>query len=87
MRHSKYGDLAVGDMLQVEIDGRSLPVVVAEYIPGTWKARVHPYVGPDSGWFDAADVQRWRDEHWGWLKAKGVTPRMVAEAMFPENWR
>lgn len=88
MEHSKYGRLWNGDMLVVELaDGRKQSVVVSDYKLNTWKAQVHPHVGPDFGWFDAAQVQRWRDEHWDRLKSAGITPQMVAEAMYPEIWR
>jgi hypothetical protein len=88
MKHSKYGDLAIGDMVDVEVDGKMYPATVTEYVPDAWKCRVHPYrLGTDAGYFDAADVQRWRDALWDWLKAKGITPQMIARAMYPGNWR
>ena len=88
LEHSKYGDLAIGDMLTVPDGDRRSSATITEYWHGAWKCRVHPYMlGPDAGWFDAADVQRWRDEYWDSLKVAGITPQMMAEAMFPENWR
>jgi hypothetical protein len=88
MKHSEYGDLSIGDMVDVEVSGVRHPATVTEYVPGTWKCRVHPYVlGEDSGWFDAADVQRWRDEKWNWFKEKGIAPQAIAAAIFHGNWR
>lgn len=51
------------------------------------RIRIHPYFGPDVGWFPRSEVIAWRDQTWkGWDEA-GIKPVDLAKALFPENWK
>ena len=49
--------------------------------------RIHPYFGPDVGYFPRADVIAWRDATWKDWDDRGITPAKLAKAMFSENWK
>lgn len=51
------------------------------------RIRIHPYYGPDAGWFSHAEVKVWRDATWKDWDDRGITPLAFAKAMFPENWK
>ena len=70
-----------GDILKTPFGYAEVQEIESERI------RVHPYHGPDVGWFTRADVIAWRDATWQDWDDRGIAPADLAKAMFPGNWR